>query len=140
MSLTEQSRRDDIESLGNSLLYLLHGSLPWQGIYAADHESKMRRIGEMKEGQALRDLLQESPPAFTVLFDHARSIAFEDKPDYNLLISAFEDTMKTNGWKLDGKFDWMVKGPDASGTLIPGEYKFDLERAHPLYANGWKWI
>ncbi|KAG1738710.1 hypothetical protein EDB19DRAFT_1712743 [Suillus lakei] len=31
----EQGRRDNLEALGNILLFLLHGRLPWQGVYSA---------------------------------------------------------------------------------------------------------
>ncbi|KAG1887625.1 hypothetical protein F4604DRAFT_1717852 [Suillus subluteus] len=44
----EQGRRDDLEALGNMLLFLLHGRLPWQGVYSPSLEAKLLRMGEMK--------------------------------------------------------------------------------------------
>ena len=44
----EQSRRDDIESLGNVLLYFLKGTLPWQGLRAPNKVARNAKIMETK--------------------------------------------------------------------------------------------
>ena len=40
----EQSRRDDLESLGYVMMYLLKGELPWQGIIAKSKEERNKKF------------------------------------------------------------------------------------------------
>lgn len=44
----EQSRRDDLESLGYLFVYLYSGGLPWQGTKAKTKTEKYNRIMELK--------------------------------------------------------------------------------------------
>ena len=44
----EQSRRDDLECLGYVLLYLVRGSLPWQGLKGILPKEKQSAIMEKK--------------------------------------------------------------------------------------------
>ncbi|KAF8491428.1 kinase-like domain-containing protein [Gautieria morchelliformis] len=125
----EQGRRDDIEAMGNVLLFLLHGRLPWQGIYAPSVRAKLLRIGEMKAGSEFADLLLRSPPEFTRYFEHCRNLAFEERPNYQLLKEIFQKRMEQEHWSYDDMFDW-VDGTSEKGTLLPDEY-----RAEPRFID-----
>jgi len=54
----QQSRRDDLESLGYLLLYFLKkGNLPWQGITATDVKSMIYRIWDKKRNHSIGETL-----------------------------------------------------------------------------------
>lgn len=64
--ITEQSRRDDLESLGHVFLYFLRGSLPWQGLKAATNRQKYERIGEKKQSTPISELCEGFPGLFSL--------------------------------------------------------------------------
>lgn len=57
----EQSRRDDLESLGYVLMYFNLGSLPWQGLKAATKRQKYERISEKKMSTPIEVLCKGYP-------------------------------------------------------------------------------
>ena len=58
---SEQSRRDDMESLGYVFMYFLRGSLPWQGLKAATKRQKYERISEKKMSTPIEELCKGFP-------------------------------------------------------------------------------
>lgn len=78
----EQSRRDDMEALGNVFLYFLRGSLPWQGLKARDNREKYERIGQKKQAIRIDELCAGFPPEFAKYVAYTRRLGFEEEPDY----------------------------------------------------------
>ncbi|KAJ1922317.1 serine/threonine protein kinase [Mycoemilia scoparia] len=102
----EQSRRDDLESLGYVLMYFLRGSLPWQGLKAATKKQKYDRIMEKKMSTSTETLCRGFPAEFAVYLNYTRSLRFDDKPDYDYLRGVFRSLFLRNDFKYDYVFDW----------------------------------
>lgn len=104
----EQSRRDDLESLGHVFFYFLRGSLPWQGLKALNNKLKYEKIGLTKQKLNPDELLMDFiPPQFGAYLKYARSLRFEEEPDYDYLISLMDDVLHCMGMEDDGHYDWM---------------------------------
>ncbi|KAH9309608.1 hypothetical protein KI387_037519, partial [Taxus chinensis] len=104
----EQSRRDDLESLGYVLMYFLRGSLPWQGLKAGTKKQKYDKISEKKANTSIEVLCRSYPPEFTSFFHYCRTLHFEDKPDYAYLKKMFRELFMREGFKSDCVFDWTI--------------------------------
>ncbi|XP_059626051.1 casein kinase 1-like protein 9 isoform X2 [Cornus florida] len=104
----EQSRRDDLESLGYVLMYFLRGSLPWQGLKAANKKQKYDKISEKKMLTPIEALCKSYPSEFISYFHYCRSLRFEDKPDYSYLKRLFRDLFIREGYQFDYVFDWTI--------------------------------
>lgn len=96
----EQSRRDDLESIGFLFIYFLRGSLPWQGIQAKDQQLKTIKIGETKIATPLEELCKGMPKEFLKYCQYCRALTFTQKPDYDYLRRIFRGLGKRLGLTL----------------------------------------
>ncbi|OBZ87720.1 Casein kinase I 1 [Choanephora cucurbitarum] len=104
----EQSRRDDLESLGHVFMYFLRGSLPWQGLKAATNKQKYERIGEKKQTTSVKELCDGFPEEFGIYLQYVRKLGFEETPDYDFLRELFNKVLHRMGETDDGVYDWML--------------------------------
>ncbi len=138
----EQSRRDDLESIGYVLLLFLKGSLPWQGLKDDRIEDKFYKIMEKKLQIPIEILCLNLPQEIVFYLKYVRSLRFEDKPDYDILRGFFITILyNCQGlYDLDKdylKFDWTFddinhiwdkfknKGNDSGYILNSPEYNQD---------------
>lgn len=104
----EQSRRDDMEGLMYTLIYMLRGKLPWMGIPAPTRKEKYAKIGDVKRNTTSAKLCQdlEGSKYLVKILDYVKKIKFEEKPDYEYVISVFKNILDHYGLKNDGMYDW----------------------------------
>lgn len=106
----EQSRRDDMESVGYILLYFLLGRLPWQGIREKDKDKKHRSIGQRKRDIPLEVLCKDAPKEFAVYLHYCRALQYTQEPDYAYLRRLFRNLFRHHGFMWDFVYDWSGHG------------------------------
>lgn len=104
----EQSRRDDMESLGNVLIYFNNGSLPWQGLKAGNKKQKYEKISEKKMSTPIEVLCKTCPAEFAMYLNYCRGLRFEESPDYMYLRQLFRILFRTLSHQYDYVYDWTI--------------------------------
>ncbi|XP_013814914.2 tau-tubulin kinase 2 isoform X2 [Apteryx mantelli] len=106
----EMGRHDDLWSLFYMLVEFVVGQLPWRKI--KDKE----QVGSIKERYEHRLMLKHLPQEFNIFLDHISNLDYFTKPDYQLLMSVFDNSMKMFGIIESDPFDWEKSGTDGSLT------------------------
>lgn len=88
------SRRDDLESLAYTLLFLLYGRLPWQG-YGGDNKGYLVARKKMSLGSS--HVAAQRNEAFKLFFDAVVNLKFEEEPPYPAYIKLFEPLLGIAG-------------------------------------------
>jgi serine/threonine protein kinase len=79
-----QSRRDDLESLAYTIIYVALGDLPWTSNSTGNNKQAVLR---KKKSITTEELCKGLPSPFCKFVDHVRALGFHEKPDYQYLHS-----------------------------------------------------
>ena len=90
----EQSRRDDIESIGYMMVYFMKKKLPWQGVTGARKMERYLKIYKLKKNTTPEVLCEGLPPEMTEYMKYAKQLEFEQEPNYNYLRKLFNRMLK----------------------------------------------
>ncbi|XP_068088694.1 tau-tubulin kinase 1 [Hyperolius riggenbachi] len=102
----EMGRHDDLWSLFYMLVEFAVGQLPWRKI--KDKE----QVGMIKEKYDHRMLLKHMPSEFHLFLEHISTLDYFTKPDYQMIMTVFENSMKERGITENEAFDWEKGGTD----------------------------
>ena len=104
----EQSRRDDLESLGYMLIYFLKGKLPWQGLKGDTKEIRRHNIKMTKMMTPISKLCTDIPIEFYHYMCYCKNLDFSETPNYSYLKNLFKK-LYTKKFKKVIYFDWIEK-------------------------------
>ncbi|XP_047467461.1 tau-tubulin kinase 2 isoform X1 [Mugil cephalus] len=129
----EMGRHDDLWSLFYMLVEFLVGQLPWRKIKDKEH------VGKVKEDYDHTQLLRHLPSEFDLFLDHISSLDYFTKPDYQLLMLVFDNSMKTYNVVENDPYDWERTSTDGSlmisASATTPQHHTRLTPAHMGMAN-----
>ncbi|KAG5517673.1 hypothetical protein RHGRI_038158 [Rhododendron griersonianum] len=88
------SRRDDLESLAYTLIFLHRGRLPWQGYQVGDNKSFL--VCKKKMSTSPEVMCSLCPAPLKQFLEVVVNMKFDEEPNYSKLISLFEGLIGPN--------------------------------------------
>ena len=102
----ELSRRDDLEAILYMVIYLYKAQVPWQGLQGSPIE-KNKETARIKQEITPEELSSGMPVEYSHYFQYVRQLAFEERPNYGLLINKFRNALIRMGTRLEEQdYDW----------------------------------
>ena len=107
----QQSRRDDLESIGYMLIYLCNGKLPWQGLGFKDINARKKYLEMLylKKFTPPEIICKGLPIEFVEYIKYCKNLTFEQTPDYEYLRNRFRTILLKMNQINDLKFTWLTK-------------------------------
>ena len=107
----EQSRRDDLESIGYTLVFLSGEKLPWQDYELKRNYEKTNynKILELKKTTKPELICRRLPEEFVEYIKYCKNLKFEENPDYEKLRNLFRQVLLKRQAIYDCNFFFFFK-------------------------------
>ena len=102
----EQSRRDDLESAGYVLMYLLRGDLPWQNIKIKGKKDKYAKICNKKKEVSSQELCKNFPKEFAEILEYFKNLGYTEDPNYEMCCQKMVNVIDKEKENFDYIYDW----------------------------------
>lgn len=112
------SRRDDIESIFYTLVYLFKGELPWSK-FAKKYSGKeeFMKIRDFNFNYNIKTLIEGLPEVFEFIYRNIEFLNFDEKPPYEYFITLLEKEkikiLKKNNINSKYKYIWVEEIKEA---------------------------
>ena len=104
----EQSRKDDLISIGYVLIFFIKGKLPWQSIKGRNMEERYTLLYKKRLEITPEKLCDSLPEEFAQYMKYVENLAFEEEPDYKYMRNLFISILSKNNLIYDKLlFSWI---------------------------------
>ena len=121
----QQSRKDDLESLGYVLLYLFKGKLPWDlenleniDLMNLNEKDIYLKTYRMKKFMPIEKLCKDCPSELEEFIKYIRNLKFEEEPNYSQLKNLFINIIKKESAPFNNieqlSFSWVEQDREKS--------------------------
>ena len=126
----ENSRKDDLESLGYVLCFLFLGKMGWDKASSNDVIHRIAFIGKYKR-HFLKNVASDSflPTCLKHYFENVMNIGFYDKPNYENLRQIFVKFAENEGINMESEWEWDLK------TELPQKNRVKYQRSSENSSN-----
>jgi casein kinase 1 epsilon len=97
------------------MVYLIKGTLPWQGYTVSTGETKENWILTQKLKHSVESICEGLPIEIINIMEYCQELEYYEEPDYFYITSELRDMYIRLGYVLDYAYDWM---------LLPQETKY----------------
>ena len=102
----EQTRKDELESLGLVIIYLYKGSLPWSELKFKNMSQGIDKVKNYRENISIENICKGMPREMNSYMYYVKSLNYEKNPDYEYLWTLFWNVLKILGEK-ELLFSWV---------------------------------
>ena len=105
----EQTRKDELESLGLIIIFLHTGKLPWTELKFKTIHQALYTLLDIRQKISLEELCKGMPIEMQVYMKYVNDLKFGQDPDYEYFKDLFLIILKKFGEKNDLQFSWVKK-------------------------------